>query len=152
MVGNRDPRLRFIFEKIGFNAEVVQAFLDAGKALPPYVAQYANVDANKKFTGWKSPGEPWVRYHGAPVSPDAKQDPANNIYFNQSELNKISVGSVQKTYASTSVYSEKMVRTTYDYAYPTKPGGRVIELKDNDPGMNVLLGSSAETNLFLAEF
>lgn len=152
MVGNRDPRLRFIFEKNGFNAEVVQAFLDAGKALPPYVAQYANVDANKKFTGWKSPGEPWVRYHGAPVSPDAKQDPANNIYFNQTELNKISVGSVQKTYASTSVYSEKMVRTSYDYAYPTKPGGRVIELKDNDPGMNVLLGSSAETNLFLAEF
>ncbi len=152
MVSNRDPRLRFVFEKNAFNAEVVQAFLDAGKALPPYVAQYVNVDANKKFTGWKSPGEPWVRYFGAPVSPDAKQDPANNIYFNQSELNKLSVGGVQKTYASTSLYSEKMVRTSYDYTYPTKPGGRVIELKDNDPGLNVILGSAAETNLFLAEF
>lgn len=152
MVGNKDPRVRFIFEKNAFNAEVVQAFLDAGKTLPPYVAQYANVDANKKFTGWKAPGEPWVRYHGAPVSPDAKQDPANNIYFNQSELNRLTVGGVQKTYASTSLYSEKMVRTTYDYTYPTKPGGRVIELKDNDPGLNVLLGSSAETNLLLAEF
>ena len=152
MVGNADPRLRFIFEKDEFNGEVVQAFLDAGKALPPYVAKYVNVDANKKFTGWKSPGEPWVRYHGAPLSPDAKQDPINNIYFNQAELNKLTVGSTQKTYASTSLYSEKMVRTSYDFTYPTKPGGRVIELKDNDPGLNVILGSAAETNLYLAEF
>ena len=152
MVGNKDPRVRFIFEKNAFNAEVVQAFLDAGKALPPYIAQYANVDASKKFTGWKAPGEPWVRYHGAPVSPDAKQDPANNIYFNQSELNRLTVGGVQKTYASTSLYSEKNTRTSYDYTYPTKPGGRVIELKDNDPGLNVILASSAETNLLLAEF
>jgi hypothetical protein len=152
MVGNKDPRLRFIFEKDAFNGEVVQAFLDAGKALPPYVAQYVNVDANKRFTGWKTPGEPWVRYHGAPLSPDAKQDPVNNIYFNQAELNKLTVGSIQKTYASTSLYSEKMVRTTYDFTYPTKPGGRVIELKDNDPGLNVILGSAAETNLYLAEF
>ena len=152
LVSNRDPRLRFVFEKNGFNAEVVQAFLDAGKALPPYVSQYVNVDANKKFTGWKAPGEPWVRYFGAPLSPDAKQDPVNNIYFNQNETNKLTVGSVQKTYASTSLYSEKMVRTSYDYTYPTKPGGRVIELKDNDPGLNVILGTSAETNLLLAEF
>jgi hypothetical protein len=152
MVSNADPRLRFIFEKDEFNSEVVQAFLDAGKALPPYVAQYVNVDANKKFTGWKSPGEPWVRYHGTPLSPDAKQDPINNIYFNQAELNKLTVGTIQKTYSSTSLYSEKMVRTSYDFTYPTKPGGRVIELKDNDPGLNVILGSAAETNLYLAEF
>lgn len=152
MVGNKDPRVRFTFEKNAFNGEVVQAFLDANKALPPFIAQYVNIDANKKFTGWKTPGEPWVRYFGAPLSPDAKQDPINNIYFNQSELNKLTVGGIIKTYVSTSLYSEKMVRTTYDYAYPTKPGGRIIELKDNDPGLNVLLGSSAETNLFLAEF
>lgn len=152
MVGNKDPRVRFIFEKNGFNAEVVQAFLDAGKALPPYVEQYVNIDANNKFTGWKAPGEPWVRYHGAPLSPDAKLVVANNIYFNQSELNKLVVGSVQKTYASTSLFSEKQIRTTLDYTYPTKPGGRVIQLKDNDPGLNAILGSAAETNLFLAEF
>jgi len=152
MVGNKDPRLRFIFEKNDFNGEVVQAFLDAGKALPPYVEQYVNVDANKKFTGWKSPGEPWVRYFGAPLSPDAKQVVANNIYFNQSELNKITLNGVQKVYASTSLFSEKQVRTSYDYTYPTKPGGRVLQLKDNDPGLNVILGSAAETNLLLAEF
>jgi type 1 glutamine amidotransferase len=152
LVANKDPRLRFVFEKNDFNGEVVQAFLDANKALPPYVAQYVNIDANNQFTGWKAPGEPWVRYYGAPLSPDAKSLPANNIYFNQSELNRLSVSGNQKTYASTSLYSEKMVRTTYGYTYPTKPGGRVIQLTSNPPGLNVMLGSAAETNLLLAEF
>ena len=152
MIANKDPRVRFIYEKNSFNAEVVQAFLDAKQALPPYVANYANVDASNKFTGWKSPGEPWVRYFGAPVSPDAKLSAANNIYFNQSILYRLTVGGVTKNYTATSLYSEKQTRTTYDYTYPTKPGGRVLQLKDNDPGLNVLLGSSAETNLYLAEF
>ena len=152
LVSNKDPRVRFIFEKNSFNAEVVQAFLDAGKALPPYVAQYVNVDSNNKFTGWKAPGEPWVRYYGVPVSPDERELAANNIYFNQTELYKISVGGSQKTYSATSLLSEKQIRTSYDFTYPTKPGGRVIQLKDNDPGLNVILGTSAETNLLLAEF
>jgi hypothetical protein len=152
MVSNKDPRVRFIFEKNSFNAEVIQAFLDAGKALPPYVAKYVNIDNNNKFTGWKSPGEPWVRYYGVPLAPDALDIAANNIYFNQSELYKVSINGVQKTYSATSLLSEKQIRTSYDYIYPTKPGGRVIELKDNDPGLNVALGTSAETNLLLAEF
>jgi len=151
LVSNKDPRVRFIFEKNSFNAEVIQAFLDAGKALPPYVAKYVNID-NNKFTGWKSPGEPWVRYYGVPLAPDALDIAANNIYFNQSELYKVSINGVQKTYSATSLLSEKQIRTSYDYIYPTKPGGRVIELKDNDPGLNVALGTSAETNLLLAEF
>lgn len=151
LVANKDPRVRFIFEKNSFNAEVVQAFLDNGKTLPPYVAAKANIE-NNKFVSWKAPGEPWVRYYGAPVSPDARLATSNDIYFNQDVLYKLTVGSVSKNYTATSLYSEKMVRTSYDFTYPTKPGGRVIQLKDNDPGLNVLLGSAAETNLYLAEF
>lgn len=151
LVSNKDPRVRFIFEKNNFNAEVVQAFLDAGKALPPYVAAKANIE-NNRFVSWKAPGEPWVRYFGAPVSPDARNNPANDIYFNQDILYKLTVGSVSKTYAATSSFSEKMVHTSYDYTYPTKPGGRVLQLKDNDPGLNIILGSAGETNLYLAEF
>jgi len=149
---NRDPRLRFIFEKNHFNGEVVQAFLDADRELPPYVAPYVQVDDNGNFAGWNEPGEPWVRYHGAPVSPDKTQDPAYDRYFNQGSYNRISANGVEKTYAATSLYSEKLTRTFYNYTYPTRPGGRVIELKDNDPPLNVILGSSAETNLYLAEF
>lgn len=152
LVENKDPRVRFIFEKNHFNGEVVQAFLDAGKSLPPYVAPHVNVDEGGNFAGWNAPGEPWVRYHGAPVSPDKTIDAAYDIYFNQGSHNRITVGDFEKTYAATSLYSEKLTRTAYDYTYPTKPGGRVIELKDNDPELNVILGSSAETNLYLAEF
>ncbi len=152
LVENKDPRVRFIYEKNHFNAEVVQAFLDADKALPPYIAPYVNVDEEGNFAGWNAPGEPWVRYHGAPVSPDKTIDGAYDVYFNQGSYNRISAEGVEKTYLATSLYSQKLTRTSYDYTYPTRPGGRLIELKDNDPPLNVVLGSSAETNLYLAEF
>lgn len=148
LVDNKDPRVRFIFEKNAFNGEVVQAFIDADKALPDYIEPLVEFDTDGNFAGWKGDGEPWVRYHGVPVSPDATQAPANEKYFNQGITNKIE----NKTYIATSLYSEKLTRTTYDYTYPTKPGGRVLELKDNDPPHTVILGSSAETNLYLAEF
>jgi hypothetical protein len=148
LISNKDPRVRFIFEKNAFNGEVVQAFIDADKALPDYIQPLVEFDASGDFAGWKGDGEPWVRYHGVPVSPDATQDPANEKYFNQSITNKIET----KTYIATSLYSEKLTRTTYNYTYPTKPGGRVLELKDNDPPHTVILGSAAETNLYLAEF
>ncbi len=152
MVANKDPRVRFIFEKNSFNAEVVQAFIDAKKALPPYVEQYVEFDSEGNFAGWKGPGEPWVRYHGVPLAPDATLAGENDIYFDQGTLYRISLDGSEKTYTATSLFSEKLVRTTYDYTYPTKPGGRVIQLKDNDPPLNVILGSAAETNLYLAEF
>ncbi|WP_299578145.1 SusD/RagB family nutrient-binding outer membrane lipoprotein [uncultured Sunxiuqinia sp.] len=148
LLANKDPRLRFSFEKNHFNGEVVQAFIDAGKALPPYIAPLVDLDADGNFAGWLGDGEPWVRYHGAPLSPDAVLDPANEKYFNQGATNKIET----KTYIATSLYSEKLTRTTYNYTYPTKPGGRIIELKDNDPPLYVILGTAAETNLYLAEF
>jgi len=152
LVTNKDPRVRFHFKKNNFNAEVVQAFIDVDKALPPYVEQYVDYDVDGNFTAWNGPGEPWVRYHGAPISPDALADGANDIYFNQDILYRITMDDVEKGYAATSLFNEKVVRTTYNYTYPTKPGGRIIELKDNDPPLNVILGSSAETNLYLAEF
>ncbi len=152
MMDNLDPRLRFIFKKNSFNAEVVQAFIDTETELPPYVEQYVNYDADGNFAGWAGPGEPWVRYHGAPLSPDETINPDNDIYFNQSVLYKITVGDVSKSYGATSLFSEKLTRTAYNYTYPTKPGGRVLELKDNDPPLHIILGSSAETNLYLAEF
>ncbi|MBC9796844.1 SusD/RagB family nutrient-binding outer membrane lipoprotein [Sinomicrobium weinanense] len=152
MVANKDPRLRFLFTKNEFNAEVVQAFIDAGKDLPPYIDQYVNRDASGNFSNWKAPGEPWVRYFGVPLSPNAQYDSEYDPYFKQSELNRIKIGDVEKSYTSTSNYSERITRTQFNHTYPTKPGGRVIEQKDSYPGLNVILGSSAETNLYLAEF
>ncbi|WP_083425990.1 SusD/RagB family nutrient-binding outer membrane lipoprotein [Zhouia amylolytica] len=152
LIANKDPRVRYLFTKNGFNAEVVQAFIDAGKDLPPYVEQYVMTDVDGNFAGWEAPGEPWVRYFGAPLSPDERFDATNDPYFQQSELNRISLDGVEKTYASTSSYSERITRTGINHTYPTRPGGRVIEKRDNFPSLEVILGSSAETNLYLAEF
>ncbi|GAA5222021.1 SusD/RagB family nutrient-binding outer membrane lipoprotein [Membranihabitans marinus] len=148
----KDPRVRFNFKKNDFNGEVVQAFIDADQALPPFIEPLVKLDDDGNFDGWNAPGEPWVRYHGAPISPDATQDPANDIYFNQAAYNRIAANGTEKTYSSTVLFQEKLTRTQYDYTYPTKPGGRVLELNDNQPPLQVLLGSSAETNLYLAEF
>lgn len=148
LLTNKDPRVRFIYEKNNFNGEVVQAFIDADKDLPAYIAPLVKLDDEGNFAGWNGDGEPWVRYHGAPLSPDKKQDPAYEMYFNQGVTNKIET----KTYNAVSVYAEKLIRTNYKYTYPTKPNGRVLELKDNEPPLYVILGTSAEANLYLAEF
>jgi len=152
LIENKDPRLRVLFEKNSFNGEVVQAFLDAGKPLPPYVAEYVETDSNGDFAGWSGPGEPWVRYHGVPLAPDATIDGDNDFYFNQSVNNRIGVDGVEKVYASTSNFNERLVRTAINFTYPTKPGGRILEVVDNFPSLKVILGSSAETMFYLAEF
>ncbi|WP_339708710.1 SusD/RagB family nutrient-binding outer membrane lipoprotein [uncultured Kriegella sp.] len=152
MIENQDPRVRVIYDKNDFNGEVVQAFIDAGKALPPYVEQYVTLDGDGNFEGWSGPGEPWVRYAGVPLSPDETFASENNVYFNQGELYRITADGIEKTYVATSDYTERITRTGYSFTYPTKPGGRVIQITDNFPPLEVVLGSSAETNLYLAEF
>lgn len=152
LVSNKDPRVRFLFLKNDFNAEVVQAFIDTDTDLPPFIEPLVEYDELGNFKDWKAPGEPWVRYHGAPVSPDETADPQNDDYFNQSGNNKVFLNGVEKTYISLVYYNEKLTRTLFDYTYPTKPGGRVLQLVDNEPPHQVILGSSAETYLYLAEF
>ena len=71
LVDNRDPRVRFFFEKNDFNSEVVQAYFDAGQELPDYIAknvEYTTDASGKKtFKAWKGAGEPWIRYIGLPA-------------------------------------------------------------------------------------
>ncbi|MFI8377550.1 SusD/RagB family nutrient-binding outer membrane lipoprotein [Leeuwenhoekiella sp. NPDC079379] len=152
MVANKDPRVKVLFDKNSFNGEVIQAFIDAGQDLPPYVEQYVVLDAAGNFEGWSGPGEPWVRYFGVPLSPDAAFIGANDVYFNQGINNRVNLNGAEKTYTSTSNFAERITRTGYGFTYPTKPNGRVLQRNDNFPPLKVILGSSAETNLYLAEF
>lgn len=149
---NRDPRLRFVFNKNQFNSKVVQCFFDNNKALPTYVeasVDYEVVDGRKVFKGWKAPGEPWVRYYGAPTSPDAKAKPEiNNDYFNADRY-KIKIGDKERTYTPLAYYSAKNVRPDYTITYPDAPGV-VVENKDKASYHSILL-SAAEVNLYLAE-
>ncbi len=135
---NKDPRVRFLFDKNDFNGEVVQAFIDAGKSLPSYVEDYVVLDGSGNFDSWSGPGEPWVRYHGAPLSPDKQQDGAYDDYFKQASQNRITLDDVEKSYLSTSHFAEKNTRTGIDYPYPTKPGERLIHKNANHPAIEVI--------------
>ena len=152
MVNNKDPRVRVLFAKNEFNAEIIQAFIDADVELPFYVSDNISLDGGGDFESWTGLGEPWVRYYGAPLSPDANFLVENDPYFKQDTRNRISVGDIEKTYSSTSDFNERITRTGAEFTYPTKPGGRVIQIQDNFPALKVVLGSAAETNLYLAEF
>ncbi len=152
MVKNKDPRLFVLYTKNHFNKEVVQQFIVENKTLPSYVRTNVEFNASGNFTNWKAPGEPWVRYYGVPVAPDATQNSSNDDYFKQSVNHKIDIGSNTKTFYATSSFNERIVRTNFTYTYPTKVGGRLIERNSNHPSLEVILGSAAETLLYLAEF
>lgn len=151
---NLDPRLRFLFSKNDFNASVVQAFFDAGRQVPDYIldiAEYTETEGKKNFTGWKTPGEPWVRYHGAPVDIQARNDASvNSNYFNAENFRLSSEGNT-KSYRPLSLYNEEMVRGNAVYTYPSAPDAPTIQ----DNAVRYWYGSffsSAEVNFYLAEF
>ncbi|MCK3684295.1 SusD/RagB family nutrient-binding outer membrane lipoprotein [Maribellus sp. YY47] len=151
---NRDPRLRFIFRKNNFNPEVIDAIIETNgvAGLPSKIRDIINLNGEGKFDSWKTGfEEPWGRYWGVPLSTTAT---TNNEYFQQSTLFYATKtdGSSRKTYTWSSVIEEKNQRTTLTYTYPTKPGGAVIQVVGNQVPLYVLLGSAAETNLYLAEF
>ena len=153
MVENKDPRVRAVFAKNDFNATVVQAFLDAGKAIPPYINKYIKtktLDGKKVFNGWEAPGEPWVRYHGAPVSVHAKDNAEiDAAYFNEIFF-KIKVDNSEKVYQPLAFHNQEMVRGNLVYTYPNAPGGQVIEDKIKAPWYGLYM-SSAEVQFYLAE-
>lgn len=152
MVKYKDPRIRFTYRKNDFNDDVINAFIATEKELPPFIKEKINFNEDGTFASYKSPGEPWVRYVGAPISPDDATDAGNDWYFMQDVKNKITIGSASKAYSSTSRNMRQVQNPYYDKVYPTKPGGAVIEDTEDAPELIVVLGSSAETNLYLAEF
>ncbi|QZT37161.1 SusD/RagB family nutrient-binding outer membrane lipoprotein [Halosquirtibacter xylanolyticus] len=156
LVANKDPRVRFYFHKNDFNSKVIQAFFDQEKDLPPYIL--ANVDydedaeGNRTFRGWKGAGEPWVRYYGAPVDPEASNTPAtNDIYFNTVNFELKAANGAAVGYNPLARYSYKIVKPNRDYRYPDAPGAPVKDMKDDKPYAWTIM-SSAEVNLYLAEF
>lgn len=149
MVDNKDPRVRFLFQKNDFNSMVVQAFLDNKKELPPYIAAVANIKeegGKKVFKGWNAPGEPWVRYFGAPVNVYAKDNGAtNNAYFNKESFK---LG--DKTYVPLARLNREMLQGQKDYTFPNAPEVAATEDRQDNAWYG-LHYSSAEVNLYLAE-
>ena len=145
LVDHKDPRVRFVFQKNDFNSKVVQAFLDNNVELPPYIKEAANID-NGKFEGWKAPGEPWVRYFGAPINTNARNNGAtNSAYF---DYNKFMIGN--KQYYPLARMNREMIHGQQDYTYPDAPNAAVT-IDNQDNAWYGLHFSSAEVHLYLAE-
>lgn len=153
LVGHQDPRVRVFYEKNDYNSIVVQAFLNNEQRLPSYINDKINVkeEGGKKiFTGWKAPGEPWVRYSGLPSLVDAGQAdryPEYVDYFDKAgQLWKVE----NKTFYPYSRINQFMFDKKVVVEYPDLPG-------QTTPSTTLyawygLYLSTAEVNLYLAEF
>lgn len=160
LVNNKDPRVRFIFQKNDFNSKVVQAFFDAKAAnakspdLPFYIADKVefttNADGKKVFKGWKAPGEPWVRYYGAPVSIHSKDTAAtNDAYFN-SNMFKIELDGSSKTYKPLAYYNQEIIVGEEQYTFPDAPNAPV-QFDNLQSAWFGLYFSASEVYFYLAE-
>lgn len=154
LVKNKDPRVRFFYEKNDYNSKVVQAFFDYGKDLPAYIAENVNyevVDGKKVFKSWKGDGEPWVRYYGLPTDLGAASEASKyGDYFVETRW-KIGPADAEKTFYPYASFASEMISGRIDFTLPTAPGGPVIEDKDDMPWYGMYL-TGAEINLYLAEF
>ena len=152
LMASKDPRVRFFYTKDGFNSKVVQGFIDAGtfNQLPTYVKNNVVLDAQGNFKEWGGMGEPWVRYAGLPVVYDKANDAAYKEYFNPGTDYNLKIDDATKSYAHYSTLNEEMVRGRVDFTVPTLPGKTIQDTKDV-PWYGMYL-TSAETNLYLAEF
>ena len=153
MVGARDPRVRFFYNKNGFNSKIIQEFIDEGKKddLPPFVMDNIILDIDGNFLAYRL-GEPWCRYQGRPLvwemSPE--YEALKGIYFDYANRYQLSKDDANKSYGLFSGVNEEMIRGRVDYTVPTVPGGPVIQDTEDVPWWGMYLGAG-ETNLYLAE-
>ena len=163
MKKNKDPRLFTLFMKNSYNANVIQAFFDQDRAqyIPSYIMQYVNYeekDGKKTFTGWKAPGEPCVRYYGAPVENDAASIQTSPgvykyaEYFDpKSEAFKLFSANGQEIFYSPLCSRNTFaIKGNFQYEFPDAPD--VPPIKTDQQAWYGFYFTAGETNLLLAEF
>lgn len=153
LIKNRDPRVRFFYEKNDWNSEVVNYFLKIGrkKDIPSFIMNNVEIEVvngKETFKAWKGLGEPWVRYYGLPVAYNAK---ANNALYGEWFNYGINTLAGGKAFRPYSRFQEEMLRGRIDFTLKTIPDGPVIEDKEDNPWYGMYM-TTAEVNLYLAEF
>lgn len=169
MVKNVDPRVRFFYKKNSWNSKVIQGFYDAGKSIPDFIEKNVvyTTDANgkKHFQKWGGLGEPWVRYYGLTEEWMAGNDNTGkykwffpSTYANAAtELTLYDKDSKNpKQYTTYSTLNQMMIiGRSYNAASQVENAtlpGDVYTFKTNDRPWYGMYLSSAEINLYLAEF
>ena len=156
MKASKDPRVRFFYNKNGYNSEIVKEFIkeDKYEDLPTFVKENIVLDEDGQFVSWKEgTGEPWVRYQGTPIVEfnSAEYKSYEGEYFNANTTRyQLVIGNANKTYGLTSGFSEEMVRGRVDFTLPTIPAGPSITDTRDMPWWGMYMGAG-ETNLYLAE-
>ena len=157
MVTNRDPRVRFCYQKNGYNSKVVQAFWNKGQEVPFYIQdniEYTVEDGKKKFVAWKNGGEPWVRYYGLPNDMNAGSEAEKyGDYFDSTRFRTTDAkGENLTSYTPYSMFCQQMIiGRNYNFKLPKAPGEPVTQTTDPRVWYGLYLGA-AEVNLYLAEF
>ena len=169
MVENKDPRVRFFYNKNQWNSKVVQGYYDAGLEIPDFIEKNVEytTDANgkKKFVKWKGMGEPWVRYYGQVEDYSANLDVTGKYkwYFPSAYSNADKElylhNSEGKNPTGYTVYStlNKMMIIGRNYTAPAQVSAATLPddtytFTTLDRPWYGLFMSAAETNLYLAEF
>ncbi len=151
LLASKDPRVRFIYTKNGFNSKVVDAFIAEGKFenLPTYVKENVVLNPDGTFKEWGGMGEPWVRYGGMPVvwSQSAEYNAVKDEFFTVGQRYKLENA---KGFDNVSYYNEEMIRGRVDFTLPTAEEDKTIQDKDDNPWWGLFLGAG-EVNLYLAE-
>ena len=157
MVDNLDPRVRFCYQKNGYNSKVVQAFWDKGQEIPHYIQEnieFTEEGGKKKFVAWKGAGEPWVRYYGIPVEMNAASNAG--VYGDWFDSPRFRVsdkdGNNLTSYTPYSMFQQQMIiGRNYNFKLPKAPGEPATQVTDPRTWYGLYLGG-AEANLYLAEF
>lgn len=171
MLENRDPRLRFQYEKNNWNSEILNYYLQHGykNIVPPAVLERAEIEAdgaNFKFVKWKDEfgGDLWARYIGLPDAYNASNsnDPALAQFYKYNlkpeqgghQITvKVGDNDAVFSYRPYSMMNEKLIRTNEDFTVPRIPGVNAARADyETDVPRHDLYMSSAEVNFYLAEF
>ena len=171
MVNNKDPRVRFFYQKNSWNSKIVQGFYDAGLEIPEFieanVVSEVGADGKKKFVKWGGMGEPWVRYYGITEDWNAGVGgQAEYKWYFQGSYGKAATeltlydaeGKNPTQYTTYSILNRMMINgRTYNAAEQSEaaalPGeGSIATFTTVGRPWYGMYMSAGEVNLYLAEF
>lgn len=164
MFKNRDPRLRFQYEKNNWNARIVDWFLtnDHESYIQPCILERVEKNAEGGFGKWKDEfgGDLWARYIGLPdnYAADKSKDPYLMQFYSYGNTPadggyQFQLGESKYTYRPFARLSERMIMTNANYTAPRVPGVNAAQADDelDVPRVDMYM-TAAEVNFYLAEF
>lgn len=161
---NRDPRVRFIYQKNNWSAKIVDWYLTNGHEdlIQPCVLERVEKNAEGGFGKWKDEfgGNLWARYIGLPDDYNANlsKEPRLMQFFSYGNTKadggyQLVYNGSNYTYRPYSNMSERVIMTNANYTAPRVPGEVATQSDDelDVPRVDMYM-TAAEINFYLAEF